>query len=125
MTNTLSIKLTINFNDPDLDAEDLDMQVQRLIVELDEMDEVDSVNRVRDPNPPEGNKAVGSFLIGLLTAETNAKNAKQLFAFLGNRLSGKPIELEVEANGRSLKVKAYSREELEAAVRAAQDFIAV
>ncbi|MCG6136806.1 MAG: hypothetical protein MET45_19580 [Nostoc sp. LLA-1] len=119
-----SIKLTINLNDPDLEPEHRDTQIQNLMAELKEMDEVNSVYRVRDNNPPQASKALGGFIIGLLTAEVNAKNAKQLFGFLGNRLSGKPIELEVEANGKSLKVKAHSREELEAAIKAAQDFIA-
>lgn len=88
-----------------------------------EMDEVDQVNRVVDPNPPEGNKSVGGFLVGLLTAEVSVANAKKLLGFLGDRLSGKPIELEVEGNGKKLKVSAHSREELEAAIKAAQDFI--
>jgi len=43
--------------------------------------------------------------------------------FLGDRLGGKPIELQVEDNGRKLSVKAHSREELEAAIKAAQAFI--
>jgi hypothetical protein len=46
-----------------------------------------------------------------------------LLGFLGDRLGGKPIELSVEANGRKLTVKAHSREELEMAIKAAQDFI--
>jgi hypothetical protein len=63
-------------------------------------------------------------LIGLLTAEVSAGNAQKLMGFLGDRLGGKPIELEVEANGKKLTVKAHSREELEAAIKAAQDFVA-
>jgi hypothetical protein len=63
--------------------------------------------------------------VGLLTAEVRAENAKKLLVFLGDRLGGKPIELEVEANGRRLKVSAHSREELEAAIKAAQDFVKV
>ena len=117
------IKLTFNFNDPDLTPEERDEQAQRLIAELKDVDEVEAVNRVLDPNPPEGNKALGAILVGLLTAEVNAANAKRVFGFLGDRLGGKAIELEVEANGRKLKVKAQSREELEVAIKAAQDFI--
>ena len=124
MSTVSSIKLTINFNDPDLEPEDRDMQIQSLMAELKEMDEVNSIYRVHDINLPQGSKALGGFLVGLLTAEVNAQNAKQVFGFLGDRLGGKPIELEVEANGKSLKVKAYSREELEAAIKAAQDFVA-
>ncbi|MEH2213978.1 MULTISPECIES: hypothetical protein [unclassified Nostoc] len=119
-----SIKFTIAFNDPDLDAEEKDEQVQRLITELKQIDELDAVGRVLDPNPPEGNKALGGFLVGLLMAEVNTANAKKLVGFLGDRLGGKPIELSVEANGKKLTVKAHSREELEVAIKAAQDFIA-
>ncbi|MDM9582618.1 MULTISPECIES: hypothetical protein [unclassified Nostoc] len=120
-----NIKFTIAFNDPDLDAEEKDEQVQRLITELKQIDELDAVGRVLDPNPPEGNKALGGFLVGLLMAEVNTANAKKLVGFLGDRLGGKPIELSVEANGKKLSVKAHSREELEAAIKAAEDFIAV
>jgi hypothetical protein len=124
MSENPSIKFTIAFNDPDLDSEERDEQAQRLMAELKQMDEVDAVDRVLDPNPPEGNKAIGGMLIGLLTAEVSAGNAQKLMGFLGDRLGGKPIELEVEANGKKLTVKAHSREELEAAIKAAQDFVA-
>lgn len=123
MTTNDSVKLTIAFNDPDLEADELDDQATRLMLEINQMNEVE-VARVPDPSPPEGNKALGGFLIGLLTAEANPANAKKLMGFLGDRLGGKPIELAVEANGKKLTVKAHSREELEAAIKAAQDFIA-
>ncbi|UIE36842.1 hypothetical protein [Leptodesmis sichuanensis] len=123
MTPNAAVKLTIAFNDPDAEPEELDEQAKRLMAELDEMDEVE-VDRVVDPNPPEGNKALGGFLVGLLTAEVNVANAQKLMGFLGDRLGGKPIELSVEANGKKLTVKAHSREELEVAIKAAQDFVA-
>ena len=124
MTTDSNIKLTINFNNPDLDPEERDEQVRRLMNELKQMDEVETVDRVLDPNPPEGNKAVGAMLVGLLTAQVNLANAQKLMGFLGDRLGGKPIELELEANGKKLKVSAHSREELEAAIAAAQKFVA-
>ncbi|MCG9890712.1 MAG: hypothetical protein MH252_06530 [Thermosynechococcaceae cyanobacterium MS004] len=124
MTDSSNVKLTLNFNDPDLDAEDRDEQVQQILNELKQIDEVETVGRVLDPNPPEGNKAVGGFLVGLLLAEVNVANAGKCLRFLGDRLGNKPIELSVEANGKKLTVKAHSREELEAAIKAAQDFIA-
>ena len=125
MTKNSTVKLTIAFNDSTLDLEELDEQAQRLMAELKQIEEVNTVDRVLDPNPPEGNKALGGFLVGLLSAEVSVGNAKKLMGFLGDRLGGKPIELAVEANGKKLTVKAHSREELEAAVKAAQDFIAV
>ncbi|WP_293129035.1 hypothetical protein [Microcoleus sp. bin38.metabat.b11b12b14.051] len=123
MSEKLSIKFTIAFNDPDLNSEERDEQAQRFMAELKQMDEV-GVDRVLDPNPPEGNKAIGGMLVGLLTAEVSVTNVQKLMGFLGDRLGGKPIELTVEANGKKLTVKAHSREELEAAIKAAQDFVA-
>ncbi len=45
--------------------------------------------------------------------------------FLGDRLSGKTIEMEVTANGKSLKVKVGNQAELTAAVQEAEQFIIV
>ncbi len=70
-----------------------------------------------------GSKSTPQFLAGLLIAEVNIKNAKKLMGFMSDRLGGKPIELSVEANGKKLTVKAHSRKELEAAIKAAQDFV--
>jgi hypothetical protein len=123
MSNESTIKLAIAFNDPDLEPEERDEQAQRLLAELKQVNEVESVERMLDPNPPEGNKSLGGFLVGMLLAEVNPANGKKLLGFLGDRLGGKPIELSVEANGRKLTVKAHSREELEAAIKLAQEFI--
>ncbi|MGK7895932.1 MAG: hypothetical protein AB4372_20545 [Xenococcus sp. (in: cyanobacteria)] len=123
MTTNSNVKFTISFNNPDLESEERDKQAQRLIAELKDMDELETVNRVLDPNPPKDNKALGGFLVGLLTAEINIDNAKKLIGFLGDRLSGKTIELTVEANGKKLIVKAHSQEEMEAAINAAKDFV--
>jgi hypothetical protein len=87
------------------------------------LDEIETVDRVLDPNPPAGNKAAGGILVGLLTAQVNKENAQKLLGFLGDRLGNKPIELEVEADGKKLKVKASSRTELTAAIEAAQKFL--
>jgi len=48
----------------------------------------------------------------------------KLLAWLGDRLRNKTIELEIETNGKKVKVKASSREELTAALELAQKFIA-
>jgi len=121
--NPAPLQLTIAFIDPELEAEDRDAEAQRLIADLQEMDAVDTVQRVLDPNPPAGNKAGGGFLVGLLMAEVSVANARKLLGYLGDRLGNKVIELAVEGNGKKLSVKASSREELEAAIKAAQDFI--
>jgi hypothetical protein len=125
MSNTANIKLTIAFIDTDLDAEEKDIEVRRLLDQMQDLEEIETVNQVLDPHPPEGNKALGGFLVGLLTAEVNPANAKKLFEFLSHRLAGKPIELEVEANGRKLKIKANSQTDMLAAIAAAQKFITI
>lgn len=124
MPETLSVKFTIAFNDPNLDNEELEGQAQSLLAQMKDLDEIETVARVLDPNPPSGNKAVGGFLVGLLTAQVNKENAQKLLGFLGDRLGNKLIELEVEDNGKKLKVKASSQAELTAAIEAAQKFLA-
>lgn len=50
MTTNYTVKLTINFYDPDLEPKKRDEQVQRLMTELKQMDEVEAVGRVLDLN---------------------------------------------------------------------------
>ncbi len=124
MADEPNVRLTIVFNDPNLDSEELEEQAQNLLAQMKDLDEIETVDRVLDPNPPEGNKAVGAILVGILTTQVNKENAQKLMGFLGDRLGNKPIELEVEANGKKIKVKASSQAELMAAIEAAQKFVA-
>lgn len=120
----LDVTIDLRNSEPDLAQEELETLTQRLFQQIGDLNEVEQVNRIPDPNPPVGSKPLSAaFLIGLLTAEVNAKNIKALLEFLWERLSGKPIELKVEANGKKLEVKAYSQQELSAAIEAAQAFL--
>lgn len=121
--NSSNIILTITFTDPDLTAEERDDEAVRLLEELSDRSDLESVDRVRDPNPPEGNKSIGGFLVGMLMAEATMENAKKFLGFLGDRLGNKPISFEVEGNGKKLKVTANSREELDMAIQKAKEFI--
>lgn len=123
MVNSSNVQITLALKDKDLDDEELQEATEKLLQQMRELDEVEDANLVADPNPPERGKGAG-FLLGLLTAEVNAKNIKALFGFLSDRLSNKPIELEVEANGKKLKVTARSQQELQAAIQAAEQFVA-
>jgi hypothetical protein len=121
----LDVTLDLRNSEPDLAPEELEILTQRLFQQMAGLDEVEQVNRMPEPNPPEGSKPLdAAFIIGLLTAEVNAKNIRALLEFLWERLSGKPIELKVEAEGKTLEVKAYSQQELSAAVEAAKEFLA-
>lgn len=126
MADASNVKLTIAFNDQDLDAEEKDEEVQKLLAQMKELDEVEAVDRVIDLNPPKGNKALGGFLIGLLTAEVSPANIKKVFGFLSDRLGGKPIEMTLKApDGRELSVKASSNVEFEFVMQQAQEFLKV
>jgi hypothetical protein len=118
------IQIILDLSSPDLDDETLESLTQRLRKDLLDSDDVNNVERVLDPNPPEGNKALGAVLVGLLAAEVNPKNIKSLFGFLGERLGDKPISVEVEVNGKKMKIQASSQQELAAAAQVAKDFIA-
>jgi hypothetical protein len=121
MTEQSLFQMTIGFQDADLSDEERDGLAVRLMEQLRELDGVE-VGRVPEV-APDGSKSGLGFLAGLLMAEVNKENGKKLLGFLGDRLSGKMIELEVEGNGKKLKVKASSREELQMAITQAEKFI--
>ncbi|MGV0104996.1 Sugar ABC transporter permease [Nostoc sp. DSM 114160] len=123
MSSESNVKLTIAVSNPDLDAEEQERETRNLLREIKDLD-VESAELVAATEIPQGAKSVGGFLVGVLQAEVSLANFKKLLGFLGDRLGNKTIELEVEANGKKLKVKASSQEELNAAIEQAQKFIA-
>jgi hypothetical protein len=124
MSDQSTVTITINFDDPDLDSEEQDKKVQSLLDQLKNSDEVNKVGRVASPEMPECSKALASgWIVGLLSAEVNIENFKKLILFLGERLSSKAIELEIDVKGNKLKIKAGSKAGLDAAIAASQTFI--
>lgn len=119
------IKLVITFSEPRADEERLDRETDLLLQQIKKFEEVQLVERIPDPNPPDGSKPFGSgCLVGMLKVVVDASNMKAFLGFLGDRLAGKAIEMEVEANGKKLKVKASSQQEFAVALQAAKDFLA-
>lgn len=125
MTDNSNIKLTIAFNDPELDPEARDVQSQRLMAELREMEEVEAVGRVADPKPPEGNKASGGFLPGMLATEIKPVNFNSVFDLLGDRYAQKSVEIEIEVGDRKITVTASSQAELMATLPMVQQFLSM
>ncbi len=117
MSSTFPITLIINFNDPDLDRDERAESVNRLLKQLVDIDDVEA-ERVVDPNPPQGNKAGGGFLLGLLKAQVNVENLKKVAGVLNTRLTGQTIEIEAESNGKKFKVKVGNQGDLNAAMKA-------
>ncbi|WYM02354.1 MAG: hypothetical protein HEQ19_25565 [Gloeotrichia echinulata CP02] len=125
MTSESTVKLTIALNEPDSDEERLDQITRNLLREIKEFDGVEQASLVEVGEIPEGAKSIGSILIGILNAEVSFTSFKTFMGFLWERLAGNTVELEVEANGKKLKVKASSRQELLAAIQAAEQFVAL
>ena len=120
MVDSSNVRVTIGFVDEDWDPEERETAAQNLLRSLQDLDEVE-VGRVPEV-APDGSKGLG-FITGWVMTQVNQENGKKLLGFLGDRLSGKTIELEVEGNGKKLKVKASSREELQLAIVEAEKFI--
>jgi hypothetical protein len=115
MSANSTVELTLSFQDSDLSPERQEQLTQNLWRQLRDMDGV-MVDRVPDPNPPEGSKAMMSFLWGLLKAEVSVAGLKNLFGFLGDRIGNKPIKINAKfADGREFQIEVSSREELLAA----------
>ena len=122
MSSESHVKFTITLFNPDFDAEEQERETRNLLGEIKDLD-VESAGLVEVTEIPEGAKSVGGFLVGALQAEVTISNCYKLLAWLGS-LGNKTIELEVEANGKKVMVKASSQQELAAALELAQKFIA-
>jgi hypothetical protein len=117
------VKLTLTLDEPDLDTQELQEQTINLREWIKKDIDVDSVELVTVKEVPLGVKALGGFLVGVLQAEVSLANVKKLLEFLRVHFSNKSIELEVEANGKKLKVKASNQQDITACIEQAQKFI--
>jgi hypothetical protein len=120
--NPSQFTLTIAFTDPELTTTERDEALASLWEDLNSNSDIESLERLRDPNPPDGNKSGGA-LLDLLKADANLPNALKVLKFLGDRLGNKPISLEAEVNGVKMKVSASSQEEVKFAINEINEFI--
>ncbi|MGV0026633.1 hypothetical protein [Phormidesmis priestleyi] len=106
--------MTIDFQD-ETNPEKQEKLTQNLWQQMRNIQGV-KIDRISDPNPPEGSRAIGAFLWGLLQAEVSKESVKTLFGFLGDRLGDKPIKGKAKfSDGREFEFEASSRAELLAA----------
>ncbi|MBP5976558.1 hypothetical protein HW132_28455 [Brasilonema sp. CT11] len=123
MADTSNVKLSITFTDPALDDSEKNEEVQKLLAQMQDLDEVETVDRVVNPNTQLRTKSVTGWVAAQVIAFVKPENVKQVWGFLSDRLANKVIELEAEANGKKVKIKASSQQELEAAVKAIQELL--
>lgn len=123
ITDLSGVKLTISFTDPDLDEEEKEVEAIKLLAQIKDLDEVEDFGRVSEINVPENSKSISGYVAGKVWTFIKSQNLKQVWEFLNSRLGNKIIEVEAEANGKKIKVKAKNSQELQQAVKAVQDFI--
>ena len=121
---TSNFEVTISLNELGLENEDLQAEAQNLLPQLREVDGIETADLVTLVNAPQGTKSVSGFLLGLLKAQVNSANIQNLFKFLSDRFSRKPIKMVVKApDGRELNIEASSKEEFEFAKQQALEFL--
>lgn len=123
ITDTTGVKLTISFADPNLDEEEKELEAIKLLAQIEDLDEVEDFGRVSQINLPQNSKSISGYVAGKIWTFFKSQNIKQVWGFLSERLGNKIIEVEAEANGKKIKVKAKNSQELQQAVKAVQDFI--
>ena len=126
MTEHTNFQITIAIQDSDLDNEELQEETQNLLEQIEESETVEKADLVAVDKAPEGSKALGGFIIGMLTTEVGQNNVNSLIRFLKNFFMGgdnKKIELELKTpDGRDIKVTASSREDVDYVFQKVQEW---
>ncbi|NEP91444.1 MAG: hypothetical protein F6K18_34200, partial [Okeania sp. SIO2C2] len=91
--------------------------------EIKEFDGVQNVDLMPIEKAEPNAKSIGGFLVGILTAEINAKNLKALVGYLGDRLSGKTVKIKAEGNGRKIDIEVVNLEDLKKVLAEVDDFL--
>ena len=124
MIGQANVQVTVAIQEPRLEDEELQAEVEDLLPQVREVDGVEQAHLMAVEEAPKGSKALGGFLLGMLTTEVNPANIKALMRFLGERLGGKQTEIVLKApDGRELSIKASSQAEFEFAFQKAQEFL--
>ena len=119
-----NIKIIISLQDSELDEDELHEDTQGLLNNpLFKSLTEDTASLMSSNDAPEGAKAFGGFLLGILKAEVSRKNLAKVLIFLGDRLGHKQLKLELESpDGKRLKVEANSKKDFEYLLEKAQEW---
>ena len=114
---TPTLWLTIDWRnaDPKVSPDHEETLTQMLFRELNGYDEVEQVERVPVPDAPAD--ATGAhWLWGILKAEVKLTNLKKLGQEVQERLPGKPLDLEIEVMGETVRVERVRSQILDTAL---------
>lgn len=83
-----------------MEKEVLDAFMAELVADLNAIEAVHAARGISEETEP-GTKALGTFLLGVLTAEVNGENAMKVIRYLRSRLVGQPqpIRLKLSRKG--------------------------
>ncbi|GGA45048.1 hypothetical protein [Okeania sp. KiyG1] len=118
-----NIQLTITLSDSKLEEDKLEEDTRYILSEIEGFDGVQKADLISIETAEPGAKNIGGFLVGILTAEINAKNLKALVGYLGDRLSGKTVKIKAEGNGRKIDIEVGNMEDLKKALAEVDDFL--
>ena len=118
-----NIQLTISLSDQQLEEDQLEEDTQNILSEIEKFDGVQKADLISIETAEARAKNIGGFLIGILTAEINAKNLKALVGYLSDRLSGKTVKIKAEGNGRKIDIEVGNLEDLKKALAEVDDFL--
>lgn len=112
----MSLTLLLNITD----ADQADALTRALLRELRDSDVAEQAALLESAAPDGAKGAWGD----RLKVVFNAQNLEKLFGLIRDNLPFKPsIEMELEVQGKKLKLKANSREDFDFAMQQAQKFI--
>ncbi|NET28996.1 hypothetical protein [Okeania sp. SIO1I7] len=118
-----NIQLTISLSDRKLEEDKLEEDTRYILSEIEKFDGVQKADLMSIETAEPCAKSIGSFLVGILTAEINAKNLKALVGYLGDRLSGKTFKIKAEGNGRKIDIEVGNLEYLNKALAQVDNFL--
>ncbi len=118
-----NIQLTIALSDSQLTDERLQTETEYILSEIKEFDGVQKADLMPIETAEPGSKSIGGFLIGIITAEINAKNLKALVGYLGDSLYGKTIKIKAEGNGRKIDIQVSNLEDLNKVLTEVDNFL--
>jgi hypothetical protein len=114
----------LTFQAPELDNEDLQAEVERLLPQIQEIEGIEQAALIGVELPPEGSKAGGGFVLGALKfVADNSKIIQGLMGLSNALLGNKTLKMTVKASdGSEFSGEAKNRDDLEYLLQQAEEF---
>lgn len=118
------MNITLTFQAPELDNEDLQAEVERILPQIREIEGVEQADLIAVELPPDGSKAGGGFVLGALKfVADNSKIIQGLLGLSNTLLGNKTLKMTVKAtDGSEFSGEAKNREDLEYLLQQAEVF---